>query len=320
MTYLIAGAGGFIGGHLIRRLLNEGNRVIGIDIKPTSQWFQVHDDAINLESIDLRNVNQLPSFAFEIDTVINLACDHGGIGYLVNNEFRSLFDITININLLNFAINNQVKNYLFASTACVYNSELQEDNSQDVYLKESDAWPALPDMKYGLEKLYGEELCMQAAKHHGINVYLPRIHGCYGPYNHFNNIKEKAPNAILRKALTEDAEIEIWGSGLQRRSFMYVDDAVEGICRLLKSNWHTPINLGSNQTVTIDQVANTAIQLSGKDLAIRHVDATVGVNSRSSDNTLIQHVLGWQPSITVEQGLALTKPWIENEIYNNTSR
>lgn len=319
MIYLVAGAGGFIGGHLIKRLLAEGNQVIGVDIKPLDKWFQLHESAINLASVDLRLIDNMPTLAYNIDTVINLACDHGGIGYLVDNEFRSLFDITININLLNFAISSQVKNYLFASTACVYNSSLQDDDSQDVYLKESDAWPAMPDMKYGLEKLYGEEMCMQMAERYGINVFLPRIHGCYGPYNHFNDIKEKAPNAILRKALTADSELEIWGTGNQRRSFMYVDDAVEGICRLLDSNWHTPINLGSNQTVTINQVAETALAVAGRQLPLRHIKATVGVNSRSSDNALIQHVLGWQPGITVEQGLALTKPWIEYAIRSHTS-
>jgi GDP-D-mannose 3',5'-epimerase len=319
MTYLIAGGGGFIGGHLIRRLLNDGHRVVAVDIKPHAEWFQLHGDAINLELIDLRNIDCMPNISFDVDTVINLACDHGGIGYLVNNEFRSLFDITININLLNFTIARGIKNYLFASTACVYNSTLQQDSSQDVYLKESDAWPALPDMKYGLEKLYGEEMCMQMASQFDINVYLPRIHGCYGPYNHFNNIKEKAPNAILRKALTAHDTLEVWGTGQQRRSFMYIDDAVEGICRLLQSSWHKPINLGSNKTVTMDQVAQTAIALVGRPLSISHIDATVGVNSRSSDNTLIQQVLSWQPNITIEQGLSLTKHWMENEIRNHTS-
>ena len=318
MIYLVAGAGGFIGGHLIKRLLAEDHRVVAVDIKPLKEWFQLHSDAVNLELADLRKIDSIPNIALPIDTVINLACDHGGIGYLVNNNFRSLFDITININLLNFAIASSVKNYLFASTACVYNSTLQEDSSRDVYLNESDAWPAMPDMKYGLEKLYGEEMCMQMAEQYGIQVYLPRIHGCYGPYNHFNDIKEKAPNAILRKALTAETVLEVWGTGQQRRSFMYIDDAIEGMCRLLKSDWHQPINLGSDRTVTMDQVAKTAIALVGRPLEIQHVDATVGVNSRSCDNTLIRQVLGWQPEITIEQGLAMTKPWVENEIHNRT--
>lgn len=316
--YLIAGAGGFIGGHLIKRLLDEGNHVIALDIKHHNDWFQFDRRAVNLDPVDIRDRNWAPVLKNSVHAVINLACDHGGIGYLVNNEFRSLFDITINLNLLKFVIDNGIKNYLFASTACVYNASLQEDSSKDVYLKESDAWPALPDMMYGLEKLYGEELCMQAAKQHGINVYLPRIHGCYGPYNHFNDIKEKAPNALLRKALTSEDTLEVWGSGKQRRSFMYVSDAVEGILRLMNTNWHKPINLGSNKTVTMDSVAEVAIALAARDLKITHVDATVGVNSRSSDNTLIQQVLGWEPSITIEQGLELTKPWMENEIYNHT--
>lgn len=318
--YLVAGAGGFIAGHLIKRLLDEGNHVIAVDMKCHNDWFQFDRRAVNLDPIDIRNPDWAPAIKNPVYCVINLACDHGGIGYLINNDFRSLFDITINLNLLKWTIDNGVKHYLFASTACVYNANLQEDNSHDVYLKESDAWPALPDMKYGLEKLYGEELCMQAAKQHGINVYLPRIHGCYGPYNHFDDIKEKAPNALLRKALTSQDTLEVWGSGQQRRSFMYVSDAVDGICRLMKSDWHQPINLGSSRTVTMDSVAEIAIALSNRDLKIKHVDATVGVNSRSSDNTLIQSALGWEPGITIEQGLQLTQPWMENEIYNHTSR
>ena len=311
MKYLIIGAGGFVGGHLIKKLLIDGHDIVAVDIKPLSDWFQVYNDSICIDNIDCRiseKVKKLPT----ADFVVNLACDHGGVGYLVNNDLRALLDVTININLLQFVIDNNISDYLFASSACVYNSQLQDDNARDIFLKEADAWPSLPDMKYGLEKLYSEELCLEVQKKYGIRMYLPRIHGCYGPYNHFDNIKEKAPNALLRKALICKDEFEIWGSGKQRRSFMYVDDAIEGICRLMKSSWHLPINLGSDITVTIDQVANIALDIVGKQVPFKYVDAAVGVQSRSSDNKLISNVLGWKPAIDIKTGLSCTRPWMEN--------
>lgn len=311
-TYLITGAGGFIGGHLVASLINSGNKIVATDLKPLAHWFQVHNGAYNIPDLDLRtNLDPLP---LEVDCIINLACDHGGVGYLTNNDFRALMDISINTNLLKFALHNKISDYMFASSACVYNSKLQEDSSQDVYLKESDAWPALPDMKYGLEKLYSEELCLQAQKLHGIRVYLPRIHGCYGPYNHFNEIREKAPNALLRKTVMANQSVEVWGTGDQRRSFMYVDDAVTGIIKLLSSSCHVPINLGSDVTVTIHEVAKIAQQVVGKNLAIIPVDGTVGVNSRSSDNTFIVDQLDWKPSITIEQGFQKMLPWIQDQV------
>lgn len=310
MKYLVTGAGGFIGGHLVKELL-KNHQVIAVDIKPLDQWFQVHS-TVNIPNIDLRNnVDSLPS---DVDYVLNLACDHGGIGYLSNNNLRSLLDVTININMLNFVLKNSIPNYLFASTACVYNEHLQTNNSIDVYLKEADAWPAAPDMKYGLEKLYSEELCIEANIKHGLKVYIPRIHGCYGPYNHFNEIREKAPNAILRKVLMSDTSVEVWGDGNQRRSFMYVDDVVTGIIKLINSDYHRPINIGSDMTVSINSVVATAMNIVGKQLDVRHVPGALGVQSRSSDNSLIVEQLGWKPSITINQGFEKMLPWMREQI------
>lgn len=310
---LIAGAGGFIGGHLVKRLLEQNNSICAVDIKSKEHWFQIHDQASNLDTFDCRindNFEKIKNIKF--DLVINLACDHGGVGYLINNDYRNLTDVTINLNLLNFAITKKIKKYLFASSACVYNKSLQEDINNIVSLRESDAWPANPDMLYGFEKLYSEEVCRSAQATHNIKVYIPRIHGCYGPHNHYNNIKEKAPNALARKALN-DKFIEVWGSGKQLRSFMFIDDAVTGIIKLLNSEYHQPINLGSSKTVSMTQVAEIANNIVGLGKEIRYVTGTVGVNARTSDNTLIRKVLGWEPEIDITTGLTRTIEWLKTK-------
>lgn len=312
-TILVAGAGGFIGGHLVNELVNHNNLVVCVDIKCSNDWFQQNTQSANLENFDCRiaeNYKKIQSFKFDI--IINLACDHGGVGYLINNDYRSLSDVTINLNLLTFALETRVKKYLFASSACVYNKHLQENISTIVPLAESDAWPADPDMMYGFEKLYSEELCKAAQAVHGIKIYLPRIHGCYGPFNHYNSIREKAPNALARKALDEEL-IEVWGTGKQMRSFMYVDDAVTGLIKLIESEYHLPINLGSSRMVSMEEVAELANSIVGLKKEIKFVPGTVGVNARTSDNTLIKNILGWEPTIDIRAGLIKTIQWLKTK-------
>lgn len=308
---LVAGAGGFIGGHLIKRL-STSNEIVATDVKSLNKWFQVHNVS-NFPKFDCRDKSNFEKVKSQYDIIINLACDHGGVGYLTNNDYRCLTDVTINLNLLDFAVDTKSLSFMFASSACVYNKSLQDDCSSVVYLAESDAWPAWPDMKYGLEKLYSEELCLATQQQHNIKMFIPRIHGCYGPYNHYNDIKEKAPNALMRKALFDDV-IEVWGDGTQKRSFMYVDDVVDGIIRLLESDYHQPINIGSDQVVTLSEVADIAKDVANRDIPVVYLPGTVGVASRCSDNTLVKQILSWEPTIDLVTGLTKTAGWLREQI------
>jgi GDP-D-mannose 3', 5'-epimerase len=312
---LVTGAGGFIGHHLVKRLKAEGHWVRGVDQKLPE--FE-RSDADEFEVLDLRIYgNCLAATRGKIDEVYNLAADMGGIGYITAYLAGiSRNNILINAHMLEASKQNAVERFLFSSSACVYAQNKQK--SADVTpLREEDAYPAEPEPGYGWEKLFSEELCRYYRHDYGFQTCAVRFHNVYGPLGTYDGGKEKAPAAISRKvALAPDGgEIEIWGDGEQTRSFMYVDDCVEGLIRLMASDYHEPLNLGTDRLVTINELVDLVSGIAGKKLVKRYeLGRPQGVRGRNSDNTRLNQVLGWQPSISLEQGLEVTYKWIEAEL------
>jgi GDP-D-mannose 3', 5'-epimerase len=312
---LVTGAGGFIGHHLVKRLKADGHWVRGVDIKLPEYEPSPADE---FELLDLRQFeNCLLATRGGIDQVYNLAADMGGIGYITAYLADiSRNNILINVHMLEAARKNAVKRFLFSSSACVYAHSKQ--TSADVKpLVEEDAYPAEPEPGYGWEKLFAEEMCKYYLHDHKLHTFSVRFHNVYGPLGTYEGGKEKAPAAISRKvALTHDGgEIEIWGDGKQTRSFMYIDDCVEGLLRLMASGYHEPLNLGTTELVTIDELVDMVSAVAGKRLIKRHdLSKPQGVRGRNSDNTRLYKVLGWEPTISLEAGLDITYKWIESEL------
>ncbi|MFY9805027.1 MAG: NAD-dependent epimerase/dehydratase family protein [Candidatus Acidiferrales bacterium] len=312
---LVTGAGGFIGHHLVKRLKAEGNWVRGADIKLPEYEPSAADE---FEVLDLRKYeNCLLATRGGVDQVYNLAADMGGIGYITAYLADiSRNNILINVHMLEASRQNAIKRFLFSSSACVYAQNKQK--SADVTpLREEDAYPAEPEPGYGWEKLFAEEMCNYYRHDYGFQTYSVRFHNVYGPLGTYEGGKEKAPAAISRKvALAHDGgEIEIWGDGEQTRSFMYVDDCIEGLVRLMASNHHDALNLGTDRLVTINELVDLVSGIADKHLVKRHDPSKPqGVRGRNSDNTRLNQVLGWQPGISLEQGLDVTYKWIEGEL------
>ncbi len=312
---VVTGAGGFIGHHLVKRLKKDGHWVRGADIKYPEYEASAADQ---FEILDLRKYeNCLLATRGGIDEVYNLAADMGGIGYITANHADiSRNNILINAQMLEASRQNGVPRFLFSSSACVYNQAKQKD--PDVKpLREEDAYPADPEPGYGWEKLFAEELCHYYYKDFGFETRIVRFHNVYGPLGTYDGGKEKAPAAISRKvALAADGgEIEVWGDGEQTRSFMYVDDCVEGLIRLMASDYRDALNLGTDELVTINELVDMVARVAGKRIRKRHnLTGPQGVRGRNSDNTRLREVLGWEPSIRLEQGLAITYPWIASQV------
>jgi GDP-D-mannose 3',5'-epimerase len=312
---LVTGAGGFIGHHLVKRLKADGHWVRGADIKLPEYE---PSEADEFELLDLRAYeNCLLATRGGIDQVYNLAADMGGIGYITAYLASiSRNNILINAHMLESSRQNQVKRFLFSSSACVY-AQSKQLSPEVTPLKEEDAYPAEPEPGYGWEKLFTEELCRYYKHDYGFETYSVRFHNVYGPLGTFDGGKEKAPAAISRKVALagEGKEIEIWGDGEQTRSFMYVDDCVEGLVRLMASNHHDALNLGTDRLVTINELVDLVCDAAGKHLIKRHdLTKPQGVRGRNSDNTRLNQVLGWEPSVSLEQGLRVTYKWIEAQL------
>src|ERR1700730_6387174 len=315
---VVCGAGGFIGGHLVQSLLANGVDVVrAVDIKPLDEWYQVSKDVESL-SLDLKDKANCLKAAAGTTVVFQLAADMGGMGFIENNKALCMLSVLTNTHMLMAAREKGVERFFYSSSACVYNGEKQT-NPDVVALKEEDAYPAMPEDGYGWEKLFSERMCRHFEEDYGLQTRVARFHNVYGPLGTWTGGREKAPAAICRKVLEAKAsgkhEIEIWGDGKQTRSFMYIDDCVKGSRMIMESDIHEPINLGSSELVSINQLVDIAEDIAGIKLNRTYdLDAPKGVNGRNSDNTKIKEYLGWEPSIRLKEGLAKTYAWIESEM------
>jgi len=311
---LVTGAGGFIGHHLTKRLVAEGHWVRGVDLKyPEYEVSPAHE----FELLDLRRWANCLQATRGVDWVFNLAANMGGIGFIHAHKAEIMHDnVLINVHMLEAARLNGIKRYLYTSSACVYPGYRQ--NSADVApLKEEDAYPADPEDGYGWEKLFSERQCRHYYEDYGLETRVVRFHNIYGPLGTYDGGREKSPAAICRKvALAEDGgEIEVWGDGLQTRSYCYIDDCVEGIVRLMHSDFRQPLNLGSDRLVTVNELVDIVAAVAGKRIRKRYdLTKPQGVRGRNSDNSLLRKVLKWEPRIELEDGLARTYRWIEGEL------
>lgn len=315
---VVCGAGGFIGGHLVRDLAASGaGEIRGVDIKPLDQWYQVTPGVENL-CLDLRNKPDCYRAAEGTNAVFQLAADMGGMGFIENNRALCMLNVLINTHMLMAARDLGVARFLYASSACVYNGQRQT-SSNVTALKEEDAYPALPEDGYGWEKLFSERMCRHFEEDFGLQCRVVRFHNVYGPCGTWDGGREKAPAAICRKVIeakvSGDHQIEIWGDGHQTRSFMYIDDCINGVKAIFESDIHQPINLGSSELVTINQLVDMVEETANIRLKRNYnLNAPRGVNGRNSDNTKIKQYLGWEPSIRLRDGLATTYEWIESEM------
>jgi len=320
---LVCGAGGFIGGHMVRNLLSSGvASVRAVDIKPKTEWYQVLAEAENLV-LDLSEKRNCLHAAQGNDIVIQLAADMGGMGFIESNKALCMLNVLVNTHMLLAARDCAVERFFYSSSACVYNGAKQLSPAV-IPLREEDAYPAMPEDGYGWEKLFSERMCRHFEEDFGLECRMARYHNVYGPFGTWSGGREKAPAALCRKVieakLSGKREIEIWGDGSQTRSFMYIDDCILGTRLITESNVREPLNLGSSELVTIDQLVTLVEGLAGVHLKRRYnLLAPRGVNGRNSDNTRIQQRLGWSPSIALCDGMARTYHWIEREM-NQSSR
>jgi len=316
---VICGAGGFIGGHLVKSLLAGGVHVIrGVDLKPLDEWYQVSREIENLV-LDLKDKDSCYRAADGAEVVFQLAADMGGMGFIENNKALCMLSVLTTTHMLVAARDSGVERFFFSSSACVYNGEKQK-LAEVVPLKEEDAYPALPEDGYGWEKLFSERMCRHFEEDFGLQCRVARYHNVYGPHGTWSGGREKAPAAICRKVLEAKMsgknEIEIWGDGKQTRSFMYIDDCTKGTQAIMESDIHEPINLGSSELVTINQLVDLVEDIAGMRLDRRYkLDAPKGVNGRNSDNTKILSYLRWEPSIRLRDGMERTYAWIEKEMH-----
>jgi nucleoside-diphosphate-sugar epimerase len=312
---LVNGAGGFIGGHLVKRLKSEGFWVRGVDIKRHEYSQLPADDFIQG---DLREPAVAQAAVDGIDEVYQLAADMGGAGYIFTGEHDAAVmhnSATINLNTLEFGRRAGVKKFFYSSSACIY-PEYNQLDPENPKCSEDSAYPAAPDSEYGWEKLFSERLYLAYMRNYGIPVRVARFHNIFGPEGTWDGGREKAPAALCRKVVEapKGGEIEIWGDGLQTRSFLYVDECLEGVRRLVESDFTGPVNIGSEEMVSINQLAELVMDIAGKRLSIRHIEGPLGVRGRNSDNRLIAEKLAWKPSRPLREGLEKTYDWISSQV------
>ena len=321
---LVAGAGGFIGGWLVKDLLEKGHTNIrAVDIKPLEQWYQSFSQVENL-TLDLKLAESAAAAVNGMKVVYNLAADMGGMGFIESNKALCMLSVLINTNLLLSSRENKVEKYFYASSACVY-SQVKQLDPNNPGLVEADAYPAMPEDGYGWEKLFSERMCRHFFEDFGLPVRIARFHNVYGPIGTYDGGREKAPAAISRKlaaaVLSGNHTIDIWGDREQTRSFTYIDDTIEGIHRLMESDFTDPINLGSDEMVSINQLVDIVEKIANVKLERNYnLDAPKGVRGRNSENTLIKQVLGWAPSISLEDGMAKTFEWVLAELKEGKQR
>ncbi len=319
---VIAGAGGFIGGHLVKDMISKGHKVRAVDIKPLNEWYQIQEEADNLV-LDLRLRENCYRAVNGYNEVFNLAADMGGMGFIEKNKAACMISVLINTHLLIASRDCGIDRFFYASSACVYNGEKQTD-PDNPGLKESDAYPALAEDGYGWEKLFSERMCRHFMEDFGLTARIARFHNVYGPYGTWDGGREKAPAAICRKVIeagiTGNKEIMIWGDGLQTRSFMFIEDCIKGINDIMYSNINEPINLGSSEMVSINKLVDIVEDIAGYKLERKYdLSAPKGVRGRNSDNTLIRKYLGWEPSIPLRTGMKKTYDWIREQMLAGSS-
>ena len=312
---LVAGAGGFIGGHLVRRLKSEGFWVRGADIK-RHEFAQSAADEFLLG--DLTDVNNARAAVAGIDEIYQLAADMGGAGYIFTGEHDAAVmhgSALINLNILEEGRKAAVKKFFYSSSACIYPAYNQTD-PDNPKCSEQSAYPAAPDSEYGWEKLFSERLYFAYHRNFGVQVRVARFHNIFGPLGTWRGGKEKSPAALCRKVAetAEGGEIELWGDGKQTRSFLIVDECVEGIRRLMESDFSGPVNIGSEEMVTINELAEIIMDVAGKRVRVKHIPGPLGVRGRNSDNHLIREKLGWQPELPLRDGLVTTYAWIAQQV------
>jgi GDP-D-mannose 3', 5'-epimerase len=314
-SVLVNGAGGFIGSHLVKRLKSEGFWVRGADLKHPEYSATAADDFV---VGDLRDPEVVAEVMNGIEDVYQLAADMGGAGYIFTGEHDAAVmhnSALINLNTLQIGVEAGVKRFFYSSSACIYPEFNQMDPDNPV-CTESSAYPAGPDSEYGWEKLFSERLYLSYMRNYGVQVRIARFHNIFGPDGTWDGGKEKAPAALCRKVAqaAKGGEIEIWGDGKQTRSFLYVDECVEGVRRLMESDFTGPVNIGSEEMVTINQLAESVMDVAGKELGIHHIEGPLGVRGRNSDNKLIFEKLGWRPSRPLREGLQKTYAWVANQV------
>jgi GDP-D-mannose 3',5'-epimerase len=314
---VVCGGGGFIGGHLVADLLKQGAEVRVVDVKPFEEWFQMFPESENLQ-LDLREKESCERAVADIDLVYDLAADVGGMGFIENNKALCMLSVLINTHLLMAAKDAGASRFFYASSACVYAADKQTDPDVTA-LKEDDAYPAMPEDGYGWEKLFSERMCRHFREDFGLTTRVARYHNVYGPHGTYDGGREKAPAAICRKVieakLSGKHEIEIWGDGKQTRSFQWIDDCVKGTQMIMNGDYVEPLNLGSSELVTINQLVDLVEDIAGLKLKRRYnLLAPKGVNGRNSDNTLIRKIFDWEPSTRLRDGLERTYRWIYDQI------
>ena len=315
--YLVCGAGGFIGGHLVESLVNEGHEVVCVDNKPYEYWFQISESNKNY-SLDLKEYENCLTVTDGVDYIYNMACNMGGMGFIENNKAECMLSVLINTNLLRSCLINKVKKYFFSSSACVYNTTKQKTNFIPG-LKEEDAYPADPEDGYGWEKLFSERMCRHFTEDFGLETRVARYHNVYGPLGTYDGGREKAPAALCRKVieakLNKNSSIDVWGDGEQTRSFMFIKDCIIGTKLLFESKERSVLNIGSEEQVSINQMINLIEEISGYRVNKNYqLDKPKGVRGRSSNNDLIKKKIGWDVSVTLKEGLKETYQWIYKQM------
>jgi GDP-D-mannose 3',5'-epimerase len=314
---LVAGGGGFIGGHLVGDLLRQGKTVRAVDVKPTGEWYQLHEGAQNLTA-DLSLLEDAMEATRGAREVYMLAADMGGMGFIENNKAACMLSVLTSTHMLQAAQRHSVERYFYSSSACVYAADKQTDTDVTA-LAEPDAYPAMPEDGYGWEKLFTERMCRHFLEDYGLTTRVARYHNVYGPHGTWDGGREKAPAAVCRKVATAEItgkhQIEIWGDGEQTRSFMYISDCLHGSQMILAGDSPEPVNLGSSELVSINQLVDIVENIAGVECERKYVlDAPQGVRGRNSDNSLINQIYGWEPSVSLSDGLAETYAWVHEQV------
>ena len=320
---LVCGAGGFIGGHLVNHLMKDkNNNLICADIKPKEYWFQIYEENKNF-SLDLKEYENCLEVTKNIDYVLNMACNMGGMGFIENNKAECMLSVLINTNLLRAGLKNKIEKYFYSSSACAYNA-LKQNETFIKGLKESDAYPAQPEDGYGWEKLFSERMCRHFQEDFNLETRVVRYHNIYGPLGTYNGGREKAPAALCRKIidakLNKKKEIDVWGDGEQTRSFLYIDDCIKGTMDVFNSNHSDVFNVGSEEQVSINQMIGIIEEIAGYKINKNYqLGKPKGVRGRSSDNTFVKSKINWEPNYSLREGLKLTYDWIYSEMTNGTN-